>query len=164
MVRYADDRVVLTRKWTPELTGWIETSLEGKFGLEINREKTRVVEVKADGGRLDFLGYTFRYYRDLKGRPGKYLNVFPSAKSLAREREKLREMTATSQSHTPLPQVVERLNRHLGGWANYFGYGYPSGAFWEIDWLVRSRLIGHLERCSRPESAAVLTAQGDRVV
>jgi len=42
--------VVLTRKWTPELTGWIETRLEGKFGLEINREKTRVVEVKADGG------------------------------------------------------------------------------------------------------------------
>jgi len=149
LVRYADDLVVLTRKWTPELTGWIETRLEGKFGLEINREKTRVVEVKADGGSLDFLGYTFRYDRDLKGRPGKYLNVFPSAKSLAREREKLREMTATSQSHTPLPQLVERLNRHLGGWANYFGYGYPRGTFWEIDRFVRSRLIGHLERRSQ---------------
>ena len=31
------------------------------------------------------------------------MNVFPPAKSLAWEREKLREMTATSQGHTPLP-------------------------------------------------------------
>ena len=149
LVRYADDMVVLAREWTSELTDWMESKLEGKFGLEINREKTRVVEVKPEGGSLDFLGYTFRYDRDLKGRPRKYLNVFPAEKSLAREREKLREMTATNQSHVPLPQLVERLNRHLGGWANYFSYGYPRGAFWEIDWFVRSRLIGHLERRSQ---------------
>ena len=51
----------------------------------------------------------------------------------------------------PLPcqRLVERLNRHLEGWANYFSYGYPRGAFWEIDWFVRSRLIGHLERRSQ---------------
>ena len=149
LVRYADDMVVLAREWTSELTDWMESKLEGKFGLEINREKTRVVEVKPEGGSLDFPGYTFRYDRDLKGRPRKYLNVFPAEKSLAREREKLREMTATNQSHVPLPQLVERLNRHLGGWANYFSYGYPRGAFWEIDWFVRSRLIGHLERRSQ---------------
>lgn len=149
LVRYADDMVVLAREWTPELTGWIEERLEGKFGLEINREKTRVVEVKPEGGSLDFLGYTFRYDRDLKGRPQKYLNVIPSEKSLAREREKLRKMTATSQSHVPLPQLVKRLNRHLEGWANYFSYGYPRGAFWEIDWFVQSRLIGHLQRRSQ---------------
>jgi hypothetical protein len=31
--------VVLARKWTGKLTGWVESRLEGKFGLEINREK-----------------------------------------------------------------------------------------------------------------------------
>jgi len=149
LVRYADDLVVLAREWTAELTGWIETRLEGRFGLEINREKTRVVEVKPEGGSLDFPGYTFRYDRDLKGRPRKYLNVIPSAKSLAREREKLRELTATGQSHTPLPQLVKRLNRHLEGWTNYFSYGYPRAAYWEIDWFVRGRLIGHLKRRSQ---------------
>ena len=149
LVRYADDMVILAREWKGELTEWVEAKLEGKFGLEINREKTRVVEVKRKGGSLDFLGYTFRWDRDLRGRPGKYLNVFPAAKSLAREREKLREMTATSQSHTPLPDLVERLNRHLKGWANYFSYGYPRGAWWEIDWFVRGRLIQHLGRRSQ---------------
>jgi hypothetical protein len=96
---------MLTRDWTPELTDWIEARIEGKFGLEINREKTRIVEVKAEGKSLYFLGYAFRYDRDVKGCPRKYLNVIPSEKSLAREREKLREMTAPSQSHVPLPQL-----------------------------------------------------------
>lgn len=149
LVRYADDMVVLARAWTAELTGWVESKLEGKFGLEINRDKTRVVEVKPEGGSLDFLGYTFRWDRDLKGRSRKYLNVFPSGKSVAREREKLRAMTSSSQSHTPVPQLVDRLNRQMKGWANYFSYGYPRGAWWEIDWFVRGRLIRHLGRRSQ---------------
>ena len=149
LVRYADDMVMLAREWTAELTEWVESRLEGKFGLEINREKTRVVEVKPEGGSLDFLGYTFRWDRDLRGRSHKYLNVVPSGKAVAREREKLRAMTDVSQSHTPLPQLVGRLNRHLKGWANYFSYGYPRGAWWDIDWFVRDRLKVHLGRRSQ---------------
>jgi RNA-directed DNA polymerase len=149
LVRYADDMVILARQWTAELTEWVESKLESKFGLEINRDKTRVVEVKPGGGNLDFLGYTFRWDRDCKHRSKKYLNVFPAAKSVAREREKLRVMTSANQSHTPLPQLVDRLNRHLKGWANYYRYGYPRGAWWEIDWFVRGRLIGHLQRRSQ---------------
>lgn len=149
LVRYADDMVILAREWTGALTEWVESRLEGKFGLEINREKTRVVEVKAGGGSLDFLGYTFRWDRDLRGRPHKYLNVIPSAKAVEQEREKLRAMTTSSQSHVPLPQLMDRLNRQLGGWANYFSYGYPRGAWWEIDWFVRNRLIVHLQRRSQ---------------
>lgn len=149
LVRYADDMVLLAREWTPELTNWVESKLEGKFGLEINRDKTRVVKVTPAGGSLDFLGYTFRWDRDSKGRSKKYLNVFPAAKSVARERERLRELTDVSQSHTPVPLLVDRLNRQLTGWANYFSYGYPRGAWWEIDWFVRSRVIRHLQRRSQ---------------
>ena len=65
--------------------------------LEINREKTRVVNLREKGASLDFLGYTFRYDRDLKGRGGAYLNVFPSKKAVQREREQLREMTDSHQ-------------------------------------------------------------------
>jgi RNA-directed DNA polymerase len=81
-VRYADDFVVLARYVGPKITGYIEDQLENRFGLEINREKTRVVNLKEKGASLDFLGFTFRYDNDLKGRPLQYLNVIPSAKAL----------------------------------------------------------------------------------
>ena len=147
LVRYADDMLILARKWTTELTAYVESKLEGKFGLTINREKTRVVDVKKES--LDFLGYTFRYDRDLEGKREKYLNVFPSKKAVAREREQLRQLTSIRQSHVPIPQLITRLNRQIRGWGQYFSYGYPRGAYWEIDWFVRGRLIQHLQRRSQ---------------
>jgi RNA-directed DNA polymerase len=89
LVRYADDFVVLARYQGTQLRNWIETKLENRFGLEINRDKTRVVQLKQEGVGLDFLGFTFRYYCDRYGRQQRYLNVSPSAAALKREREKL---------------------------------------------------------------------------
>jgi RNA-directed DNA polymerase len=57
LVRYADDFVVLARYQGTRLTGWIESTLEGWLGLEINREKTRVVHLKEEGASLDFFGF-----------------------------------------------------------------------------------------------------------
>ena len=149
LVRYADDMVVLAHEWTPELTEYIESRLEGKFQLEINRDKTRVVDLKEKGASLDFLGYTFRYDRDLKGRAMRYLNVFPSENALRKEREKLHEMTDSHQCFKPIPVLIGDLNRHLKGWANYFSIGYPAGAYWQLDWYVRGRLMQHLRRRSQ---------------
>ena len=149
LVRYADDMVVLARQWTPKLTEYIESRLEGKFQLEINRDKTRIVDLKEEGASLDFLGYTFRYDRDLKGRAKKYLNLFPSGKALQKEREKLHEMTDSHQCFKPIPDLIGELNRQVKGWANYFSIGYPTGAYWQIDWYVRGRLMQHLRRRSQ---------------
>ncbi len=167
LVRYADDFVVLTRQPMPRLGEWIETKVESWMGLEINREKTRVVERKEKGASLDFLGYTYRYDRDLKGRNQRYLNVAPSKKALERERAKLREMTNAEQSHTPLPQLIEGLNRHLKGWANYFRYGYARNAFYQMDSYVRWRLTRHLRRRSqrpfRPPAGTTIAALAQRL-
>ena len=149
LVRYADDFVVLARYQGSQLRGWVESKLEGWLGLEINREKTRVVNLKVKGASLDFLGFTFRYYDDLKGQGWRYLNVGPSAKALKKEREKLHEMTNHRQCFQPIPQLMEKLNRHLKGWKNYFEFGYPRVAFGEINSYVRSRLTQHLKRRSQ---------------
>src|SRR5262249_7797386 len=113
LVRYADDFVALAKQMGSETIEFIQSRLEGKFQLEINREKTRVVDLREEGASLAFLGYTFRYDRDLKGRAGKYLNVFPSKKALQREREKLHEMTDSHQCFKPIPVLIGELNRHL---------------------------------------------------
>src|ERR1039458_8801155 len=86
-----------------------ESRLEGKFQWEINREKTRVVDLREEGASLDFLGYTFRYDRDLKGRDQRYLNVFPSKKAVQRERAKLHEMTDSRQCFKPISTLIGEL-------------------------------------------------------
>ena len=128
LVRYADDFVVLARQPSQKLVDWIEAKLETWMGLEINREKTRVVDLKQEGASLDFLGFTFRWDRSRLG-PGHYWNVYPSDKSVERERVKLKEMTSGRHGYWPIPMLIRELNQHLRGWANYFRFGYPSAAF-----------------------------------
>lgn len=149
LVRYADDFVVLARHQSERLVGWIEDQLEGRFRLAINRKKTRVVKLNHPGESLDFLGFTFRYDRDLQGRAHRYLNVSASAKSLARARDRLRTETDRRRCFVPLPELVARLNRWLHSWANYFRHGYPRQAFRKLNWFVCGRLRRHLNRRSQ---------------
>lgn len=149
LIRYADDFVVLARYISPRLSGWIEDKLEGWLGLQINREKTRVLNLREPGQSLDFLGYTFRWDRDQWGRPQRYWHLSPSRKALAREREAVRGLINPQQSHTPLPELIEGLNRHLQGWGRYFRLGYPRKAFGHLNHFVRYRLGKHLHRRSQ---------------
>ena len=148
LVRYADDFVILARYQGSRLIDFVEGIIEGRMGLVINREKTKVVDLKK-GDRLDFLGYSFRLDRDLKGRPWRYLNVFPSKKALEREREAIRQRTHSRFCFKPIPTMIKELNRHLRGWANYFSFGYPAKAYRDVDWYVMKRLCVHLRRRSQ---------------
>jgi RNA-directed DNA polymerase len=139
----------LARYQGTQLRSWIETKLEDRFGLEINREKTRVVQLKEERASLNFLGFTFRHDRDLHGRKRKYLNVSPSAAALKRERAKLHEKTDRHQCFKPLPSLIRELNRHLKSWQTYFNFGYPRQAFREINSYVRCRLTQHVRRRSQ---------------
>jgi len=148
-IRYADDFVILARYQGERLLTFVESKLEGRMGLTINPDKTRVIKLTDEGARLDFLGFTFRYDRDLHGGRHRYWNIFPSAKALAGEREAIRQMTSPRNCFKPLPQMVKELNRHLQGWAQYFRYGYPSKAFGQVSEFVRQRLYRHLRRRSQ---------------
>ena len=47
------------------------------------------------------------------------------------------------------PRLIEELNLHLKGWANYFGYGYPRMTYREINRYTRERLTRHVRRRSQ---------------
>jgi RNA-directed DNA polymerase len=149
LIRYADDFVVLARYQGEKLSGWIELKLEDWMGLEINRDKTRVINLKQEGEKLDFLGYRFRYDRDVRGRGHRYLNVTISEKALKRERQRLKEMISKERCFVPLPQLIEELNGHLRSWANYFSYGYPRKGSRQLNAYVRDRLTQHVRRRSQ---------------
>jgi RNA-directed DNA polymerase len=149
LVRYADDFVVLARYVSPKLSGFIETKLESWMGLEINREKTKVINLRQEGASLDFLGFTFRYEPDHFGHGHRYLRVEPSKKAVKRERAKLHELTSGPARSVPIPVLIAGLNRHLKGWANYFRFGYPRRAFDQINEHVQVCLRQNLRRRSQ---------------
>ena len=145
LVRYADDFVVLARYQGRRLEGWIEEKIEQWLGLEINREKTRVVDLREDKASLDFLGYTFRWQRDRYGRSQRYLHVGPSKKALQRERDRINQMTDRRQGCTPVTRLIATLNRQTRGWGAYFSWGYPRDGFRNINWHLGYRLANHLK-------------------
>jgi RNA-directed DNA polymerase len=150
LVRYADDFVIMARFVGPQITGWVERTIEGWLGLTINRSKTRVVSVTRQSGEsLDFVGYTFRYDRDRHGRGTRYLAAFPSDKAVARRRERMRELVGKKQCFMPLDELVGEVNQSLGGWKNYFSYGYPRRAYRKVNAFVVARLTKHLRRRSQ---------------
>ena len=138
LIRYADDFVVMARYMGKRIVEWIEGKLEGKLKLTINREKTKIVKLKEEAEKLNFLGYSFRFDRDLKGRRLKYLNMFPADKSVAAIKEKIKEKTGRP-SQSSLTDVIMDMNRTLTGWANYFKLGYPREVFRDINYYIQVR-------------------------
>jgi len=149
IVRYADDFVVLARYLGPQIVTWIEGTLEGRFRLTINREKTRVVQMRQPGASLNFLGFTFRYEQDLFGRNRRYLRVEPSRKAEERLRAKVHEQTGPQWGWMPLPSMLGRLNQTLRGWCAYFRHGHPNRVFHRLDGYLLKRLWQHLRRRSQ---------------
>ena len=126
IVRWADDLVVLARYQGSRISGFIETKIESWLGLELNRDKTKVVDLLTAGSSLDFLGYTFRYDRDRHGRGHRYLNVTPSRKALKARRAALRQTISRRLSFVPVTELIRRVNRQLRGWVIVFRLAIPA--------------------------------------
>ena len=148
MVRYADDFVILARKLQGEFVQRIERELEGLFGLVVNRDKTKVLDMRAEKTALCFLGYEFRFVRNYYGE-GKYLTFGPSMKSVKKVCAKVKEQTLSIMKPVKNEEIVQRVNKILVGWDNYFQCGYPTRMFNKVNWYVRNRLYLHFNRKSQ---------------
>lgn len=149
LIRYADDFVLLCRKVTPKLESFVTEKLEQWLGLKINRDKTRIFEVKASEGGLDFLGYNFRLAPSPYGPKVRYWRIAPSKKSVQREIARMREMVSNRQHHIPIPVLIGRINLQLRGWKAYYGKWPCGAAMQKINWHLENRLRRHLRRRSQ---------------
>ena len=121
IVSYADDFVILcaSRRQAEDSLALVSRWLE-KLGLAIHPTKTRLCQAQEEP--FDFLGYTFgpsRHWRTGK----RMLSARPSKKAQKRLKEKINALLYRGNP-IPWPELRDRLNRLLSGWAEYFSFGY----------------------------------------
>ena len=136
VVNYADDLVVCCWSSAEEALATMQ-SIMGKLKLTVNETKTRVCKLPEE--KFDFLGYTFgRCYSPQTGRA--YLGTVPSKKRVNRIREALSSETGRNTTLLDAETMVEKLNRMLTGWANYFCLGPVSKAYRAVEHHACARL------------------------
>lgn len=136
MVRYADDMVILCRKDEQRYYAEFRAEIE-RLGLEVNEEKTRMVDARQG---FDFLGMRFEYKRSSRGKMNCY--KWPTPKAVKRIKEKIR-LAIGRRGNWKLDEAIRRVNPVIRGWGNYFRYGNSSEQFDKIDrytyWCLRWR-------------------------
>ena len=134
-VRYADDcSIFLTsRRAAERVSSSITDFLERKLLLEVNREKTTICRPV----NFVLLGHGFvSSYR--KGARGQY-RLSIARKSWERLKSKIKIITRKT-SPVPFAERIERLNRLLYGWVNYFKHATGYQKLKDLDSWIRCRL------------------------
>jgi group II intron reverse transcriptase/maturase len=150
IVNYADDLVICCKGNAAETALIAMRHMMTRLKLTVNEEKTRTCRLP--DGEFDFLGYTFgRRYSPKTGRT--YIATRPSKKSIKRMIETVHVQTSRNLEWLDAAEMVARLNRQLGGWANYFCLGPVTPAYRFIDRYTTTRLRRWLckkhKQCSR---------------
>jgi RNA-directed DNA polymerase len=151
IVRYADDFVLMGKEIPQEVIEKLKTLLQ-RMGLTLNEKKTRQIEAQKES--FNFLGFTIRYDKDLKGRDVRYWNIIPSKKSELKIREKLKEYLRT-HGHCKAQDLTEGINSLIRGWMYYFSIpdvSYPIMSKRRLRFFLYDRLYRYYNRKSQRKS------------
>jgi group II intron reverse transcriptase/maturase len=161
LVRYADDFVVMcqTQAACDEAERRVKAVLT-RLGLELHPEKTRKVDLSRGREGFDFLGCHLRKRMsgpiwEKERKRVYFLHRCPSAKSMKRVRQRVKELTGRNRYGVKDVRVLlDEINPVLRGWGNYFRTGNAAEKFKQIDTFVWERLrafmIGRKGRNLKP--------------
>ncbi|MBI2999646.1 MAG: group II intron reverse transcriptase/maturase [Deltaproteobacteria bacterium] len=138
VVRYADDLVIVCRSEgeANESHRRLRRILK-QLGLEVNVEKTRMVDVRREG--FDFLGFHHRGVASW--RSGRIrIQRWPSVKAMKVMRSKVRVATNRRMTWQSVEGVITFLNPILRGWWQYFRWGSSARKATQLRYYIHQRL------------------------
>jgi len=144
LVRYCDDFVILLRRSGKQILKKVKTML-GRLGLELHRDKTRIVPAR---NGFDFLGMHFRL-RPTSRKDAKlkqFCAVWPSDRSIKQIKNKIR-YTIGRRYDKSLEDMIGILNPIIRGWNNYHRKARPvMKRLQKLNAFVRERFRIFLKR------------------
>ncbi len=136
IVNYADDFCVLGKAPAADMLVVVNRLME-RLKLPVNARKTRCLRCPEES--IEFLGYRIGWnYRPTDGR--RYIGTRPSKASVQSICRGISEQTGRRYLGRSTEEVVERLNRMISGWANYFTLGQVGMAYKAVDRHATRRL------------------------
>ncbi|BDU49475.1 group II intron maturase-specific domain-containing protein [Haliovirga abyssi] len=144
--RFADDLVVTVsshssmRRLLSKVIERLKEEFE-KIEVTINKEKSRVVDLKK-GGVINFLGFTMKRRRNKSGKWG--ILTIPQSKKRKGLLEKIKELIRRHRTLGIFQILVNELNTTLRGWVNYFSIGNSSKCFSYVRNYVEKKLRRYL--------------------
>lgn len=144
LVRDADDVVVMCKRESQANEAYRRIQEHvGRLGLTLNREKTRLVELRRGKEGIVFLGCTVRTRRSIQRNPRwHFMQRWPSPQAMRQLRARGREVTSVGHHRVKdVKEMIANLNPILRGWGNYFRTGNADREFTEVDSYVWSRIL-----------------------
>ncbi len=130
-VRYADDLIIMvgSRQAAERVKKSVTRFIEEKLGLKVNAEKSRVDKPKG----IKYLGFGFYFDSFAKGYKAR-----AHPKAVAKFKAQMKEYTRRSLGVSNAYKI-EKLNRLIRGWINYFKIGRMKGLCRRLDSQIRYR-------------------------
>jgi RNA-directed DNA polymerase len=150
LVRYCDDFVILLKSNGKEVLDKVRRML-GRFGLELHKDKTRIVHAREG---FDFLGVHFQICRSRKkeAKLKWFCSTWPSERSMRRVKERIRGLIGRRYS-LALEELIEELNPVVRGWNTYqTGVKPDPKRFKKLNAFLKDRIRIFLRRKYRDQS------------
>lgn len=151
LVRYADDLVVMTKSKRDAMETWgVLKRIFHKLEIEMNEEKSRVVNVWDDKDGFDFLGFHNRKFPRMKkgGKIFYFMEHIPKKGAMKKMRSMFKAyISPRNRLHWDTLDFIEGLNRKIRGLKNYYDISVMSVRWLtRIDWYIRKLLLHHYNK------------------
>ena len=144
--RFADDLVILidhfmSNRWIVRAVIKRLTEELNKLGLQLNTQKTKIVNLDMIGATFSFLGFDYRSVRTKYGSTGVIRT--PKKKARIEIQQKLKAVFKRKRSRS-IKEVIPIINPILRGWVNYYRHGNSAECFGCVRDYVNKKIRRHL--------------------